>query len=161
MHLRRSSLVADAESGERRPLRPLVWDMGRLYLQRLWHDELQVASELRLRCQDGQDGQDGSASGTSGLDDPSIEAVLDALFEGQGAGAGPDGAVPEESRTDRQRLATRRGLRHRVSIIAGGPGTGKTYTVARLLAATHLAVGRDGRGPSVALAAPTGKRPTA
>ena len=44
-----------------------------------------------------------------------------------------------------------------VSVIAGGPGTGKTHTVARILAAAlRLA---DGRGPvlRVALAAPTGK----
>jgi exodeoxyribonuclease V alpha subunit len=152
--LRRSSLVADADSGERRPLCPLVWDMDRLYLQRLWHDELQVASELRLRCQDGEEG---STADTSRLDDPSVEAILDVLFEGRGNGSGLDGAALEELRTDRQRLATSRGLQHRVSIIAGGPGTGKTYTVARLLAATHLAAGRDGRRPSVALAAPTGK----
>ena len=131
--LRQSALVADADSGDRRPLRPLVWDLDRLYLQRLWHDELQVASELRLRCQDVDQG---AASGGSGLDEPSVEAILDSLFEGRGDGSGADGAVQEQPRTDRQRLATRRGLRHRVSIIAGGPGTGKTYTVARLLAAS-------------------------
>jgi exodeoxyribonuclease V alpha subunit len=152
--LRRSSLVADAESGERRPLRPLVWDLGRLYLQRLWHDELQVASELRLRCTGG--GESPSV-GTSELDDASIESTLGSLFGWSRRRQGSDGPVPDGSRTDRQRLATRRGLRHRVSIIAGGPGTGKTYTVARLLAATHLAADRSGRRLSVALAAPTGK----
>ncbi len=152
--LRRSPLVADADNGERRPLRPLVWDLDRLYLQRLWHDELQVASELRLRCQDDDEV---AAIGTVGLDDPSVEAILRSLFDSRGDGSGSDSADQEGSGTDRQRLATRRALRHRVSIIAGGPGTGKTYTVARLLAATHLAAGPDGRRPSVALAAPTGK----
>ncbi|MBV8463188.1 MAG: exodeoxyribonuclease V subunit alpha, partial [Acidimicrobiales bacterium] len=56
-----------------------------------------------------------------------------------------------------QRWAAARGLREGVSIIAGGPGTGKTHTVARLLAATALLAERQGRRHSVALAAPTGK----
>ena len=58
---------------------------------------------------------------------------------------------------DLQRLAARRALAPGVSIIAGGPGTGKTYTVARLLAAAHLVAAGQGRPLSVALAAPTGK----
>ena len=42
----------------------------------------------------------------------------------------------------------------RSCVIAGGPGTGKTRTVARLLAAM---IGQPGPPPRVALAAPTGK----
>ena len=48
---------------------------------------------------------------------------------------------------DLQRLAARRALAPGVSIIAGGPGTGKTYTVARLLAAAHLVAAERGRSP--------------
>ena len=44
-----------------------------------------------------------------------------------------------------------------MSIIAGGPGTGKTHTVARLLAAAHLIAAAEGRDLEAALAAPTGK----
>ncbi|WP_396433656.1 exodeoxyribonuclease V subunit alpha [Limnohabitans sp.] len=60
------------------------------------------------------------------------------------------------SATDWQKLACAVALRAHLSVITGGPGTGKTYTAARLLAlllALHT-------GPSplrVALAAPTGK----
>lgn len=57
---------------------------------------------------------------------------------------------------DAQRAAARSSLRARLTVLAGGPGTGKTWTVARLLAVHALAAG-DGRPPSVALAAPTGK----
>ena len=54
-------------------------------------------------------------------------------------------------------MAARRALTSPVSVIAGGPGTGKTHTVARILAAAHLiAVGR-GEVFRAALAAPTGK----
>ncbi len=75
-----------------------------------------------------------------------VDRVLDSLF-------GPAGSGPSEQ----QRLAARRALAPGVSIIAGGPGTGKTYTVARLLAAAHLVAAEQGRTLSVALAAPTGK----
>ena len=66
---------------------------------------------------------------------------------------GPDRA----DEVDLQRRAALRGMRAGVSIIAGGPGTGKTYTVARLLAAAHLIAAGEGRQLQVALAAPTGK----
>jgi exodeoxyribonuclease V alpha subunit len=47
-------------------------------------------------------------------------------------------------------------LRARLSVITGGPGTGKTYTAARLLALL-LALHEGGSPLRVALAAPTGK----
>jgi exodeoxyribonuclease V alpha subunit len=60
---------------------------------------------------------------------------------------------------DRQRLAAAVSLTRGLTVIAGGPGTGKTYTVARVLALLHraaLAVA-DERPLRVALVAPTGK----
>ena len=42
-------------------------------------------------------------------------------------------------------------------MIAGGPGTGKTRTIARLLGAAHGEAFARGRQLDVALAAPTGK----
>jgi exodeoxyribonuclease V alpha subunit len=149
--LHSSALVADGEGGGRIPLLPLVWDRDRLYLQRLWHDEVEVANELRRRCQDGNE-PDRTVAPT--LEDAADELLLDSLFA---PSVDPDGDAGGADSHDQQRLAARRGLRYRISIIAGGPGTGKTHTVARVLAATYLSGARDGRPPSVALAAPTGK----
>jgi exodeoxyribonuclease V alpha subunit len=57
---------------------------------------------------------------------------------------------------DWQKLACAVALRARLSVITGGPGTGKTYTAARLLAL--LLALHEGPVPlRVALAAPTGK----
>jgi exodeoxyribonuclease V alpha subunit len=53
---------------------------------------------------------------------------------------------------ERQRLAAETALRRRFAVVAGGPGTGKTTTVART-----LAVLLEQGEPLVALAAPTGK----
>ena len=75
-----------------------------------------------------------------------LEAALDDLF-------GPAPAGPP----DLQRTAVRRAMTSGVSIIAGGPGTGKTHTVARLLAVAHRLAAGEGRTLDVALAAPTGK----
>jgi exodeoxyribonuclease V alpha subunit len=58
--------------------------------------------------------------------------------------------------TDWQKVACVVALRARLSVITGGPGTGKTYTAARLLALL-LALHPDGSPLRVALAAPTGK----
>ncbi len=58
--------------------------------------------------------------------------------------------------TDWQKVACAVALSARLSVITGGPGTGKTYTAARLLALL-LALHEGGSPLRVALAAPTGK----
>ena len=64
--------------------------------------------------------------------------------------------TPSPAHTDWQKVACAVALRARLSVITGGPGTGKTYTAARLLALL-LALHEQGRPLRVALAAPTGK----
>lgn len=63
---------------------------------------------------------------------------------------------PAPADTDWQKVACAVALRARLSVITGGPGTGKTYTAARLLALL-LALHEQGSPLRVALAAPTGK----
>lgn len=107
--------------------RPVRWVGGRLYLDRYWRDEAVVRREVdaRLRSQVG------------GVDDDRLLASLGRLF-------------PDDSR---QRLAAAAVVTGRLTVLTGGPGTGKTTTVARL-----LAVLQDVAGPlRIALAAPTGK----
>ena len=55
---------------------------------------------------------------------------------------------------DAQVTAVRAVAARPTTVLTGGPGTGKTWTVAELLRALRFA---DGRAPRVALAAPTGK----
>jgi exodeoxyribonuclease V alpha subunit len=67
-----------------------------------------------------------------------------------------DALSETSSATDWQKVACAVALRARLSVITGGPGTGKTYTAARLLAL--LLALHEGDSPlRVALAAPTGK----
>jgi exodeoxyribonuclease V alpha subunit len=108
------------------PLRMLG---SQIWLGRYWDQEEQVARELLER----------SASRPDDLDLDVLTAGLDRLFV-----SGAD---------DDQRLAAAVCALSRVSVLAGGPGTGKTTTVSRLLALLRE------QHPEwrIALAAPTGK----
>jgi len=114
---------------------PLVLDDSRLYLRRYWRDETLVASCVRTRAQERRP-----------VDIDHAHAWLEALFGAQRAGESPDW----------QRIACAVALRGAFAIITGGPGTGKTYTVARLLALL-FATAPDAARQRIALAAPTGK----
>ena len=120
---------------------PLVLDGERLYLRRYWRDETQVAHAVRGRALGGLiaiDADDQTAA---------VRHWLDILFPG----AGHAGAV------DWQKVACAVAMRGKLGIITGGPGTGKTYAVARLLALLFATSGGQQSPLRVALAAPTGK----
>ncbi len=139
--VRASGLVtvgsADAEPEDVRPLR---FAGNLLYLERYWRQERVVA-----RWVDAAIAESGRGTSPGGETDPALAATLDRLF-------------PTAEQDDLQRRAVEVAATHRFSIIAGGPGTGKTWTVARLLAAlqSHAQSGAGSR-LRVALAAPTGK----
>ncbi len=117
---------------------PLVLDGERLYLRRYWRDETLVANAIGAR-----------ARGRRAVDTARMAQLLAMLFDGAGQAAdGPDWP-------NWQRLACAIALRGDVAIITGGPGTGKTYTVARLLALLFASAGAEPL--RIALAAPTGK----
>jgi exodeoxyribonuclease V alpha subunit len=100
-----------------------------LYLDRYWREELQVCTDL-LALSAGP-----CATGT--VDDAQIEKLF------------PAPAFTE------QRAAAQLALTQPVTVLTGGPGTGKTTTVARLLALLAQAAAPDRL--RIALAAPTGK----
>jgi exodeoxyribonuclease V alpha subunit len=77
--------------------------------------------------------------------------------------AGPPPALPGSGRLfpagyDEQRTAVEIAVAQSVTVLTGGPGTGKTTTIARLLAVLAEQAELSGKpGPRIALAAPTGK----
>ncbi len=107
-----------------------------LYLDRYWSEEQQVVGDLEAR----------SIASTASIDDAVLAAALADYF-------------PDDKYSD-QRAAAATAARHLTSVITGGPGTGKTSTVARLLGVlmrVHGAGGPSPRPQRIALAAPTGK----
>lgn len=113
-------------------LRPLVWDAEHqlLYLRRYWQYEQGIAQWLQAR-KDPLEVPDAQR----------LQAFIQALIPASDTGV------------SWQRVACANAAKQRFSVITGGPGTGKTYTVVRVLA-TLLALNEH---LSIALAAPTGK----
>ena len=107
---------------------------GLVYLQRYHHQEVQVAADLRARA----------ALGPPEVDEGVLSAGLTRIFPGAGYAE--------------QRAAAEVVVRSRTGVITGGPGTGKTTTVAGVLTLlAEQAVAAGSRPPRVGLAAPTGK----
>ncbi|SEQ68833.1 exodeoxyribonuclease V subunit alpha [Microlunatus flavus] len=130
--VRDSPLVAGPDDvGAARPLR-LSGTL--LYLERYWQQEESVRTALEHR----------SAAAPPVVDAAALTRDLDRLF--------PPTQAPGTA--DHQREAAEASARRWVTVLAGGPGTGKTTTVARLLALLRAQPGPPLR---VALAAPTGK----
>jgi exodeoxyribonuclease V alpha subunit len=111
-------------------------DVPLLYLRRYAGYEQRVGQSLLQR-----------ASEPLAVPEAAAREWLDRFFAPQSA---------DPAATDWQRVACAVALRARLSVITGGPGTGKTYTAARLLALL-LALHEGGSPLRVALAAPTGK----
>jgi exodeoxyribonuclease V alpha subunit len=116
--------------GEAKPL--ILDDAGRLYLQRYWAYEAELATAIRQRLS------------RADCDEALLAKGLARLF-------------PKTKKTDGQRIAAETAVRKNFCVITGGPGTGKTYTVARVLALLAEQFAAAGQPARIALAAPTGK----
>jgi exodeoxyribonuclease V alpha subunit len=128
-----SPLLADA--GGLPANAPLVLDRHRLYLRRYWHYECNVAQGMLARLRS---------------DDMPIDGLNDELQR----------LFPERDsqRIDWPRVACALAARGAFSVITGGPGTGKTTTVVRLLGLLQTLHLREHATPlRIRLAAPTGK----
>jgi exodeoxyribonuclease V alpha subunit len=123
---------------------PLVLQGGRLYLRRYWRYEADIAAHLRKRVQAG-------AVMEAAPEPDQARALLAALFDGT-----PAAGDAADTEPDWQQVACTLALRARLTLVTGGPGTGKTYTAARLLVLLQ-ALHRGPQPLRVALAAPTGK----
>lgn len=128
---------------------PLVVSAGRLYLRRYWLQETAVAAQVLARA-----AWVDAADGPPPVAPVAARTLIDRLFPRTDGAPSTPSSNPNDP--DWQKLACALVLRGRLTLVTGGPGTGKTYTAARmlvLLQALHT-------GPQplrVALAAPTGK----
>ena len=108
-------------------------DVRLVYLDRYWREEEQVHADLVAR-----------PAGSVAPDEDWLSSALDRVFPATGY--------------DEQRVAARVALTRATTVLTGGPGTGKTTTVAALLALCAERAELAGEPPvRIALAAPTGK----
>jgi exodeoxyribonuclease V alpha subunit len=132
------ALADSALAGPAGSAAPLIVDDGRLYLQRYWAYEDRLAARLGALL----------AAPPAALDTQRL---------------GPDGGLFDygwvgQGEPNWQAVAAAVALRHRFTVISGGPGTGKTYTVLRLIRLLLEAAEAAGSPlPVIRLAAPTGK----
>lgn len=141
--LRGSALVVSAveeQAAAPASAAPLVLDASaRLYLRRGWVDQAALARMIRARAE----------RPPPEIDAALLEAGLERLFR-------PAPAAPDAP--DRQRDAARTAVAGGFTVISGGPGTGKTSTVVKILALLieqSLMCGEA--APRIKLVAPTGK----
>ncbi len=114
---------------------PLVLDEHRLYLDRYWRYEQRLVARLRALAEQRPGGRVGPDGGE-------LEEVLGRLFPAE------QDAV--------QRRAAELAATRALTVLTGGPGTGKTTTLVRILA-TLWSTGEGGHPPRAVLVAPTGK----
>ena len=113
---------------------PIVLDGSRLYLRRYFVYERELARALLSR-----------AKHRFPIDQGWLSLALDRLFG-------------DNSNVSAQRAAARSAAVCALSVVSGGPGTGKTTTVVRMLALLQeQAIANDGAPLSVKMMAPTGK----
>lgn len=124
-------LIGSAAVGDGGGATPLVLHNQRLYLHRMWRSEGEIAVFIRRNCQHEV------------VDEVKLRTILDKLF----------GVT--ENKLDWQKIAVAVAITRRIAVISGGPGTGKTTTVTKLLASL-LQLNEHAR-IRIQLAAPTGK----
>ncbi|QXE89688.1 exodeoxyribonuclease V subunit alpha [Geomonas subterranea] len=132
----RERLQASPVVGAAGEFKPLILDhAGRLYLQRYWRYENELAEAILKRGEPAP------------FDREPLRQGLARLFP------------PTPGETDWQRLAALAAVTRRFCVISGGPGTGKTTTVVKVLSLLleQSEISGTGSALRIALAAPTGK----
>lgn len=123
--------------------KPIVLQNGQLYLQRYWQYESQLAAIIREKSSKSID-----------LDISKAQALLADLF----ASSDNTSDNPTDSSSlDWQKIAVCIAASQSLSFITGGPGTGKTTTVTKLLALLQGLAARNNKILNIQLVAPTGK----
>ena len=115
--------------GRENQQKPLILENKKLYLNRYYHNEKNISDRLLTM---------------SKVNESEISLILlDSLFG-------------KSKQLDYQKLAAVISSRHQLSIISGGPGTGKTWTVSKILALL-IQQQKGNQKLDIKLAAPTGK----
>ena len=135
--------VAVITDGEEQADRPLVLEGNRLYLQRYWDYERKLAAKILDMSNRFVD-----------LDVPVARRLISQLFPPEAGSK----QKPGTARTiDYQLIAVCMAACRQFSLITGGPGTGKTTTVSRVMALLQGLARAKGQILNIHLVAPTGK----
>jgi exodeoxyribonuclease V alpha subunit len=130
-------LIASGLASDGQVIKPFVIDNKQLYFYRYWKYEVNITRLIKHLLNTKLEPAE-----------EEINRILYQLFPLGKIDTSVDGV-------DWQRSAVENSIKHNFSIITGGPGTGKTTTVIKLLGALIALAGSE--NIHIALAAPTGK----
>lgn len=114
---------------------------GILMTNRHWREQFRLAQALAKL-----------AAPVVGYAPPQLQSRLDRVYPRPSAAS-----LGTTSENDQPRAAAEMVAKHRLSVITGGPGTGKTWGIKRVLAILIEAAADAGQTLTIELAAPTGK----
>ncbi|MCU7844941.1 MAG: exodeoxyribonuclease V subunit alpha [Candidatus Thiodiazotropha sp. (ex Monitilora ramsayi)] len=130
----RDALMESGVVGSAGEYQPLILDSAdRLYLHRYWDYEQRLGQAIRQKAD----------AMVTGIDEAQLGKDIARLF-----------TQTNDEQIDWQKVASATALLRHLTVISGGPGTGKTSTVVRILALLRLQPG--GESLRITLAAPTG-----
>ena len=154
---------------------PIVLSHERLYLRRYFQFEQELKQVVYERRNISEQQTSLLADGSTALANVSeIKSIIETLFP-ESVQQGASKVHANDNDIDWQAVAVANAINKDFAIIAGGPGTGKTYTVTKLLAALIMLAsanskssnkdleadkannGSDFIAPRISLVAPTGK----
>ena len=107
---------------------PLILDNGYLYLRRYWQYQKSLSGQINSRLQatnntaDNHEVNNNEAGNVDNTVNDWLNEKLNEYFPQEG------------SETDWQKIAAKRAFQQKFLVLSGGPGTGKTTTITRLLA---------------------------
>ena len=127
-----ASGLASSSSISEQDVSPLILEQDRLYLHRYWFYENRLAQQIKTLLSRSYSNKD-------------LTPLVNRYF------------IDLIDETDWQREAAIKAVSQAFSIITGGPGTGKTTTVVKILALLQELATRQDQFLHIALAAPTGK----
>ncbi|MBF0229958.1 MAG: exodeoxyribonuclease V subunit alpha [Desulfamplus sp.] len=141
---------------------PMILDKsGRLYLQRYWYYEDMLARKIKEKIAITLD------PSYTPYNDSSAPFLLDTLFPSNSLSNLSSDLSPKDnvktdcqsgqSELDWQKVAAAASLLNHFTVISGGPGTGKTTTIAKILIVLCILEAKNGHKLSAAVTAPTGK----
>ncbi len=113
-----AELLKTTVVGKAGDYKPLVLDRGYLYLRRYWQYQQQLADQIKSRL---------NIIETDKAFEKWSKGRLDYYF-------GEDDTSDNTNETNWQKIAAERALKNQFLIVSGGPGTGKTTTITRILA---------------------------
>ncbi|MGN1394314.1 MAG: exodeoxyribonuclease V subunit alpha [Succinivibrionaceae bacterium] len=157
-------IIDIANESSKEITKPVIYNRHSFYIARCYNYETSIADVVKSRLT-LENRLEAQSSGNLLINDESssvkkIAEYLDALYPSQQSATNNKVSVPSELTVNWQKVAVAMSLLHNISFICGGPGTGKTTTVAKLIAILKKIYDDHNKELHIIMAAPTGKAAT-